>query len=156
MIKIESLNKYYNKGSQNEIHVINNVSLELPESGVIAIYGKSGCGKTTLLNAIGGLDTYASGKIIIDGITLDKDIDVIRNKYIGYIFQNYYLNRNETVYENVANAIKLCGIRDENIIANIESISSIIYNYIFILHHFTIISYNFDFKNFKQIRLDGR
>ena len=116
MIKIESLNKYYNKGSQNEIHVINNVSLELPESGVIAIYGKSGCGKTTLLNAIGGLDTYASGKIIIDGITLDKDIDVIRNKYIGYIFQNYYLNRNETVYENVANAIKLCGIRDENII----------------------------------------
>ena len=116
MIKIESLNKYYNKGSQNEIHVIDNVSLELPESGIVAIYGKSGCGKTTLLNAIGGLDSYDSGSICIGGEKLDKNIDLLRNKYIGYIFQNYYLNKKETVYENVANAIKLCGITDINII----------------------------------------
>ena len=55
MIKINSLNKYFNKGKQNEIHVINDISLELPSNGMVAIFGKSGCGKTTLLNTIGGL-----------------------------------------------------------------------------------------------------
>ena len=56
MIKLNSLHKYFNKGRQNEIHVINDVSLDLPERGMVAIFGKSGCGKTTLLNVIGGLE----------------------------------------------------------------------------------------------------
>ena len=66
MIKINSLNKYFNKGKQNEIHVINDISLELPSNGMVAIFGKSGCGKTTLLNTIGGLDNFKSGNISID------------------------------------------------------------------------------------------
>ena len=56
MIKLTSLNKYFNRGKQNEIHVINNVDIELPERGMVSIFGRSGCGKTTLLNVIGGLD----------------------------------------------------------------------------------------------------
>ena len=75
MIKITSLNKYYNKNRQNEIHVINGVNLELPESGMVAIFGKSGCGKTTLLNAIGGLDKFDGGKIITDNTTIDHKAD---------------------------------------------------------------------------------
>ena len=116
MIKINSLNKYFNKGKQNEIHVINDISLELPSSGMVAIFGKSGCGKTTLLNTIGGLDNFKSGNITIDDNDVSHKNDDIRNKYIGYIFQNYNLNNNQSCFENVANALKLCGITDEDVI----------------------------------------
>ncbi|MBE7088056.1 MAG: ABC transporter ATP-binding protein/permease [Clostridiales bacterium] len=112
MIKISNLNKYYNKGKQNEIHVINDVSLNLPEKGMVAIFGKSGCGKTTLLNAVGGLDGYESGEILINGKSV-KNFDAERNKYVGYIFQNYNLHADQTCFENVANALKLCGMHDE-------------------------------------------
>ena len=56
MIKLENVNKYFNRRRKNEIHIINNTSLELPDTGLVAILGSSGSGKTTLLNAIGGLD----------------------------------------------------------------------------------------------------
>lgn len=114
MIKLNNVNKYYNKNKQNEIHVINDVSLELPEKGIVAIFGKSGCGKTTLLNVIGGLDKFHDGTITIEENNITENPDVIRNKYIGYIFQNYNLNKNETCAENVANSLKLCGITDNN------------------------------------------
>ena len=61
MISVKNLHKYFNKGKQNENHIINDVSLELPDKGMVAIFGKSGCGKTTLLNVIGGLDGFAAG-----------------------------------------------------------------------------------------------
>lgn len=112
MIKINEVNKYYNKGNQNEIHVIDNVTLELPEKGMIALFGKSGCGKTTLLNVIGGLDKYENGNVLIDGNDIKDDTDFIRNKYIGYIFQNYNLNNNVSCYDNVLDALKLSGVRD--------------------------------------------
>ena len=67
MIRIQGLHKYYNKKRQNEIHVINNVTLDLPERGMVAIFGKSGCGKTTLLNVIGGLDKFDGGSLSIEG-----------------------------------------------------------------------------------------
>ena len=116
MIKINSLNKYFNKGKQNEIHVINDISLELPSNGMVAIFGKSGCGKTTLLNTIGGLDNFKSGNISIDENDITNNTDNIRNKYIGYIFQNYNLNNNQSCFNNVADALKLCGITNEDVI----------------------------------------
>ena len=67
MIRLQGIHKYFNKGRQNEIHVINDVSLDLPEKGMVAIFGKSGCGKTTLLNVIGGLDKYAQGTLTVEG-----------------------------------------------------------------------------------------
>lgn len=112
MIKLQGLHKYFNKGHQNEIHVINDISLELPEKGMVAIFGKSGCGKTTLLNVIGGLDSFASGSLTIEGQDVRRNTDVIRNRYIGYIFQNYNLNKSETCFENVADALRLCGMTD--------------------------------------------
>lgn len=112
MIRIQNLHKFFNKGRQNEIHVINDVSLDLPEKGMVAIFGKSGCGKTTLLNVIGGLDKYADGTLTVEGQSIRQNTDVIRNRYIGYIFQNYNLNKEVSCYDNVADALRLCGMTD--------------------------------------------
>ncbi len=114
MIKIQGLNKFFNKGRQNEIHVINDISLELPERGMVAIFGKSGCGKTTLLNVIGGLDRYGSGSLTIEGKDIRKNTDDIRNSYVGYIFQNYNLHKSQSCFDNVADALRLCGMTDKN------------------------------------------
>ena len=122
MIRIQGLHKYFNKGRQNEIHVINGVDLELPERGMVAIFGKSGCGKTTLLNVIGGLDGFAEGKLTIEGNDVRQNTDDIRNRYIGYIFQNYNLNKGESCFDNVADALRLCGMVDgEEIKARVDA-----------------------------------
>ena len=81
---------------------------------MIAIFGKSGCGKTTLLNVIGGLDGYASGSLTIEGRDIRKDTDDIRNAYVGYIFQNYNLHKTQTCFDNVADALRLCGMTDKD------------------------------------------
>ena len=113
MIKLDHLNKFFNKGKSNEIHVINDISLDFPDHGMVAIFGRSDCGKTTLLNVIGGLDNKNSGSVFIEGQKMSPNQDELRNRYIGYIFQNYCLNPNETCYENVAAALKLCGMKEE-------------------------------------------
>ncbi len=117
MIELKNLNKYFDKGSANEIHVINDVTLSLPASGMVAVFGKSGCGKTTLLNVIGGLDRFDGGSLTIDGQEIGIDTDTTRNSYIGYIFQNYNLHSGETCFSNVAAALRLCGMTDEEEIA---------------------------------------
>ena len=95
MIRIENLNKYYNKVRKNQIHVIDNTNIELPDKGLVALLGPSGCGKTTLLNAIGGLDKVNKGNIYINDKRITKrttsKIDNIRNLNVGYIFQDYKL-----------------------------------------------------------------
>lgn len=115
MIKVDNLNKYYFKGKDNELHVINNTSLELPSSGLISLVGKSGSGKTTLLNVIGGLDK-AKGTITYDDIVVKNydmnKIDKYRKDNIGYIFQSYNLLPNETVYDNLRIALELVDITD--------------------------------------------
>ena len=118
MIRIENVNKYYNKGKKNQIHVINNTNIELPSKGLVALLGVSGCGKTTLLNVIGGLDKVNKGNIYINGNRITKrssrKIDNIRNLNIGYIFQDYKLIDNITVYENVSMVLRMIGIKDKN------------------------------------------
>ena len=122
MISLTKVNKYFNHHKKNQIHVINNTSLELPEKGLVALLGPSGCGKTTLLNAIGGLDKVKSGKIYINGKKITRKrvgyIDKIRNLNIGYIFQNYNLISNKTVFDNVAISLEMIGIKDKNEIKN--------------------------------------
>ena len=113
MISVKGLDKFFNRGKQNEVHVINDVSLTLPEKGMVAVFGKSGCGKTTLLNVIGGLDGFSSGEVLIEGKSIREKTDDIRNEYIGYIFQNYNLISSESCFDNVAAALRLCGMRDE-------------------------------------------
>ena len=112
MITIRHLDKTFNRGKQNAIHVINDVTLDLPASGMVAIFGRSGCGKTTLLNVIGGLDRVQGGQVEIDGERMTLSSDALRNRSVGYIFQNYCLNREKTCRENVADALRLLGVSD--------------------------------------------
>ena len=84
MIKIRNLNKYYHKGKSNEIHVIDNTSLTLENTGLVCILGESGSGKTTLMNTISGLDNFHDGEIEIDGTVVkkygDKNQEKVRNE----------------------------------------------------------------------------
>jgi len=115
MIKVKGLNKYFNKNKNNEIHVINNTSFELPSKGLISFLGHSGSGKTTLLNVIGGLDK-AKGSIQYDDLEFDNynmgKMDQFRSKHIGYVFQNYNLLLEETVYDNLRIALELINVTD--------------------------------------------
>ncbi len=114
MIKLQNVDKSFKK---NKIHVINNISLEFENTGLVAILGPSGCGKTTLLNCIGGLDKIKKGKILIKNQKISSKIsykvDKIRNINIGYIFQDYKLIENISVYDNVAIVLKMIGIKDK-------------------------------------------
>lgn len=117
MIKLEHLSKTYNKGKSNELKVTNDISLSLPDKGLITFLGQSGSGKTTLLNIIGGLDKSDSGTLIYDDNIFDKykmkDIDAYRSRNIGYIFQNYNLLNDLTVYDNLKVALDIIGVTDE-------------------------------------------
>lgn len=109
MIKVNNLNKYYNKGRKNEQHVLNNINLEFENTGLVCILGESGSGKTTLLNTIGGLDDFADGTLQINDTILksykQKLIEPVRNNHFGYIFQNYYLLKDYSVNYNVKIAL---------------------------------------------------
>ena len=117
MLKLQNVDKYFYRRQINQIHVINDTTLEFGETGLTALLGPSGCGKTTLLNVIGGLDKPDKGKIYINGeeITgrLAGKVDSIRNLNIGYIFQNYNLINGMTVFDNVAMVLKMVGIKDK-------------------------------------------
>lgn len=113
MIRLEHVNKFFNKNKENEIRAIDDTSITLADKGLVTFLGNSGCGKTTLLNAIGALDNVDSGMIMLDGERITRRTssarDEIRNANIGYIFQNYNLIEDATVYANVALALRMTG-----------------------------------------------
>lgn len=118
MLQLKQLYKAYNKGKKNQINVINNTSLEMGDSGLVALLGPSGCGKTTLLNVIGGLDAPGRGDVYIGQEKLTGRstgaVDRIRSLQVGYIFQDYHLVESLTVYENVAIALRMLGVKNED------------------------------------------
>lgn len=120
MIKLNNVNKIFNRKKQNEVVALNNVSLDFPEKGLVVLFGHSGSGKTTLLNVVGGLDKPTNGNIVFNNHNFSKydasKWDHLRNENIGYIFQNYFLQPNLTVFENVSFSLKLMGITDKEII----------------------------------------
>ena len=117
MIRIQDLNKYFYKGKPQENHVLRDIDLELPDSGLVCILGESGSGKTTLLNTMGGLDVFQSGTIAIDDAVMKKyeaqRMEMIRNKKFGYIFQNYYLLQDYTVEYNVKLALNMFDLQED-------------------------------------------
>lgn len=116
MIKLSHINKYFYKGKENEVHVINDTSIELPSEGLVTFLGASGSGKTTLLNVIGGLDK-ATGDFLYDDVEIKNykkhKIDLYRRSHIGYVFQNYNLILDKTVIENLKLNLELIGVTDE-------------------------------------------
>ena len=113
MLEVKNLVKVYKPKKGVAVTAVDNVSLKLPDKGMIFLLGKSGSGKSTLLNLLGGLDRYTSGEIIINGVS-SKDFkqqhfDSYRNTYVGFIFQEYNILDEFSVGSNVALAIELQG-----------------------------------------------
>lgn len=113
MLTLREIRKDYLAG-ESTVHALKGVDLDFRESEFVAILGHSGCGKTTLLNIIGGLDQYTSGDLIINGKSTknfaDADWDSYRNHSIGFVFQSYNLIPHQTVLANVELALTLSGV----------------------------------------------
>lgn len=113
MLEIKNIVKDYTTGSET-VHALRDVSISFRESELVAVLGHSGCGKTTLLNIIGGLDSYTSGDLIINGKSTKKfknrDWDTYRNHSVGFIFQSYNLIPHQSVLSNVELALTLSGV----------------------------------------------
>ncbi len=99
------------------VHALKGVSIKFRKNEFVSILGASGCGKTTLLNIIGGLDKYTSGDLIIEGTSTkqykDGDWDTYRNHSIGFIFQSYHLIPHQTILQNVELALTIAGVSKE-------------------------------------------
>ena len=113
MLKLIDIKKDYMAGD-TAVHALKGINLSFRESEFVAILGHSGCGKTTMLNIIGGLDQYTSGDLIINGKSTkdfsDGDWDAYRNHSIGFVFQSYNLIPHQTVLSNVELALTLSGV----------------------------------------------
>lgn len=113
MIEIKNIVKNYITGDTT-VNALKDVSIAFRESEFVSILGQSGCGKTTLLNILGGLDRYDSGDLVINGKSTkefkDKDWDAYRNHYVGFVFQNYNLIMHLSVVENVELALTIAGL----------------------------------------------
>lgn len=116
MLKLSNITKIYQTGSEG-VAALKNVSIEFRRNEFVSILGHSGCGKTTLLNIIGGLDRYTSGDLIINGRSTkeynDRNWDEYRNHSIGFVFQSYNLIPHQTVLANVELALTLSGVNRE-------------------------------------------
>ena len=113
MLRLENIKKDYLTGG-NKVQALKGINIKFRKSEFVSILGQSGCGKTTLLNIIGGLDRYTEGDLIINGKSTkefkDKDWDAYRNYSIGFVFQSYNLIPHQTILENVELALTISGV----------------------------------------------
>ena len=114
MLNLVNIRKEYKMGDTT-VHALNGVDVCFRDNEFVAVLGHSGCGKTTLLNIIGGLDRYSNGDLIINGVTTkkykDRDWDSYRNHSVGFVFQSYNLIPHQTVLSNVELALTLSGVK---------------------------------------------
>ena len=117
MLKLKEITKVYEMG-ETRVDALKGVSLCFRRNEFVSILGQSGCGKTTMLNIIGGLDRYTTGDLVINGKSTeeykDKDWDTYRNHSIGFVFQSYNLIPHQTVLENVELALTLSGVSKQD------------------------------------------
>lgn len=116
MLQCKNIVKDYVSGDET-VHALKDVTLSFRENEFVSILGQSGCGKTTFLNIIGGLDQYTSGDLVINGKSTkdykDKDWDTYRNHQVGFVFQSYNLIMHQSVLSNVELALTLTGVGKE-------------------------------------------
>lgn len=116
MLQLRDIKKDYKVGEQT-IPVLHGITLDLPDKGLVSILGQSGCGKTTLMNIIGGLDRATSGEIVINGVSTqgysEADYNAYRNEKVGFVFQTYNLIPHMTVLQNVEVALTVAGVGPE-------------------------------------------
>ncbi len=129
MLELKGIKKTYRSGDE-KVEALKGINLKFRESEFVSILGQSGCGKTTLLNIIGGLDRYTTGDLIINGKSTkkfkDRDWDAYRNYKIGFVFQSYNLIGHQTILSNVELALTIGGIskkeRKERAIKALEDV----------------------------------
>lgn len=113
MIQLKDVSKIYGKKDTKFI-ALDNVSLEIPDGASVAIVGKSGSGKSTMMHVMSGLDRVSKGEVIIDGETLaglkHKALDTFRVEKIGFIFQSFFVQANESCFYNVSLPLEVKGI----------------------------------------------
>lgn len=113
MLSLKNITKDYKSGD-SIVQALKGISIEFRKNEFVSILGQSGCGKTTLLNIIGGLDRYTSGDLIINGKSTkqfkDKDWDAYRNYSVGFVFQSYNLIPHQTILSNVELALTISGV----------------------------------------------
>lgn len=116
MIKLDKITKVY-VTEERKTEVLKRITVCMRQSEFVCILGHSGCGKTTLLNIIGGLDRYTSGDLSVDGKSTkdftDEDWDTYRSRKVGFVFQSYNLIPHQTVIENVETALTISGVGRE-------------------------------------------
>ena len=116
MLELIDIKKDYETGG-TKVPALKGINLRFRDSEFVSILGQSGCGKTTMLNIVGGLDQYTSGDLIINGKSTkdfkDRDWDYYRNNSIGFVFQSYNLIPHQTVLSNVELALTISGIGKE-------------------------------------------
>ena len=105
LIELRDVYKIYGEGLESEVRALDGVSLDIEKGEFVAVVGQSGSGKSTMMNVLGCLDIPTRGDYFLDGVDVrelsDKELSRIRNKQIGFIFQQYNLIQNLTVLENV-------------------------------------------------------
>ncbi len=113
MLRLKNIKKDY-KVANDSVTALKGISIDFRRNEFVSVLGQSGCGKTTLLNIIGGLDGYTSGDLVINGISTkkykDSDWDAYRNHRVGFIFQSYNLIPHQSVLKNVELALTLSGV----------------------------------------------
>lgn len=130
MIQLKNVQKYFHKGEPREVHALRDISLEIKKGDFLALTGASGCGKTTLLNAIGVLDSIDSGEIYLEGkeiskLSKDEKTDIRLNQ-IGFVFQAYNLVPVLNVRENISFIMKLQGFEQSEIDARVIEVANIL------------------------------
>lgn len=129
MIEVRGVTKTYGK-KESTFTALDAVSFEIPDGASVAIVGKSGSGKSTLMHAMSGLDRPEKGEVIIDGVDIlklkNKSVDKFRSEKIGFIFQSFFVQANETVYDNVALPLEIArtsaGARKKRIEAAVKTV----------------------------------
>ena len=129
MLELKNIKKTYTSG-ETKVEALKGINIKFRKSEFVSILGQSGCGKTTLLNIIGGLDRYTSGDLVINGVSTktfkDRDWDMYRNYSVGFIFQSYNLINHQTILANVELALTIAGIskkeRKERAIKALEEV----------------------------------
>lgn len=124
MIEVKQISKTYGK-KENAFRALDNISFTIPDGASVAILGKSGSGKSTLMHAMSGLDRPETGEIIIDGKNIlelnQKDVDKFRSSQMAFIFQSFFVQANETCYDNVSLPLEIAGVAPSRRKAKIET-----------------------------------
>ena len=113
MIEAKNISKTYGK-KDNAFRALDDVSFSIPDGASVAILGKSGSGKSTLMHAMSGLDRPETGEIIIDGKNIlklnQKEVDRFRSTSMSFIFQSFFVQANESCYDNVSLPLEIAGV----------------------------------------------